>query len=294
MTLPDLCAGQKGHVALHKSIRSRLLDVREFASIQAAINAADGRGSVYVPDGDYFVTQTIQCAAGVDLILSHGAKLIAAQDIDVVKLAPRGGIRGGIIDCGAISTYTHAAIVLDGDSVFTFEPTQIADVQLRGSRQAGSTGMRFQVTQQADFYPYIFGVCVSNFGIRNFYNGIVMDVTALDGSQQFASIGANQFSNGFLVGCTYAIWMDAPTDLANSGGNTFANIQYQADAQSLRAVYCEGSHNQFHNLMVFDYPAGGTAIELTSTAQRNIISTNLTPSFVVDAGTTNKVITPDA
>lgn len=272
-----------------------MINANDYPSIQAAIDFAyaNNKGAVYIPDGDYFVTQTIQCADGVDLVLAHNARLIAAQDKDIIKITPRGGITGGIIDCGQLSSFTHSAIVIDADLTFTFESTQISNIQLRGSRDEGSTAILFRAVQQMDFYPYAFGVSISNFGIRNFYNGVVMDVTPLDGSQQFASIGANQFSNGFLVGCTNAIWMNAPDSLANSGGNTFVNIQYQADEQSLRAIYCEGSHNMFHNFMVFDYPAEQTAIELTSAAQRNIISTNLYPSFITNNGVTNRIITPD-
>jgi hypothetical protein len=55
MTLPDLSAGQTGHVGLHKAIRNRLLDARDFPSLQAAIDAAGNHGRVIVPPGVHTV-----------------------------------------------------------------------------------------------------------------------------------------------------------------------------------------------------------------------------------------------
>lgn len=62
----DLIAGQFGHVALHKEIRSRLISVKEFgavgdgvtddrATIQSAIDAASNHSTIYFPHGYYFI-----------------------------------------------------------------------------------------------------------------------------------------------------------------------------------------------------------------------------------------------
>lgn len=296
MTLPDLSIGQKGHAGLHRSIRSRLLDVREYPSIQAAIDAASGE--VLIPAGVWDVSQTITGRAGVNLILSHGATLRAVADVDIYRPAPRGGIQGGTLDC-TLPGYSHAAILLDGQKHFYLQPTIIADVQINGG--GTGTGIRFQAYQQMDSYPYVFGVVVRDFGIANFTRGIWMEIIEVANSEQLASINANQFGNGYFDRCRYAIYMDyiesAPSTLRGIGGNTFSNIQVQPDANSLRAVYCEGGHNLFINLFVWDWYAEMTgnnpAIELTTHSTRNLILTNLRSAYFANSGATNRFVTPD-
>lgn len=294
MTLPDLSAGQTGHVALHKAIRGRLLDVREFPSIQSAIDSASGV-AVHVPVGIYNITQTIQCKSGVNLEMERGTILRAQADIDVIRAAPNADIRGGVIDCSQVA-FTKSAILFDGDLHFSLTPTIIDGVRLLSNNTG--TGIYFQAKQKIDAYPYVFGVIVNNCCAENFQYGIRMQVEGLADSQQFATLNANQFSNVFLIHCDYAIHLSHTNtnNYIRLNGNTFSNIQVQANENSKRAFYCTGGGNMISNLVVWDWhlPADPCAIELTGDSGRNIVNTNLQSVYLVNNGTTNKFITPDA
>lgn len=60
-----------GHAALHKAIRGRLLDVRDFPSIQAAIDS--GMGCVCIPEGNW--SGDVVCKSNTDICLMRGAVL---------------------------------------------------------------------------------------------------------------------------------------------------------------------------------------------------------------------------
>lgn len=53
MTLPDLKVGDTGHAELHAEIRMRLINVREFNSIQDAIDSSLPNSIVHIPAGAY-------------------------------------------------------------------------------------------------------------------------------------------------------------------------------------------------------------------------------------------------
>lgn len=73
MTIADLNAGEKGHVTLHKAIRRRLLDVRDFGVVgdgiaddTAAIAAALAAGCGVFPPGGFVFSQMV-VPAGVSI-----------------------------------------------------------------------------------------------------------------------------------------------------------------------------------------------------------------------------------
>lgn len=290
MTLPDLKLGDKGHIAAHKTIRGRVVNVLDYPSIQTAIDAAKaaGRGEVYIPDGVYPVSGTIQCATGIDLVLSHGATLKAAADVDVVRIAKRGGIRGGNIDCSQVP-FTKSAILIDGNLKFYLQPTIISDIQLTGS--GTGAGIHFESIQKPDgvAYPYVFGVIIDNFGVSNFERGIWMETAIVNGPDTHASVNANTISNAYINACDYAVYM---VGTGGIGGNVFSNITFQPVPTNIRALVCSGEQNMFSNFFVWDWLSTGqdTAIELTGT--RNIVITNRYIAYI-SGSETNKVITPD-
>jgi hypothetical protein len=117
MTLPDLSIGQKGHAGLHKEIRARLLDVREFASLQAAIDAAPA--VLHIPAGTYTGNFAISAPMkltgdGAGTIIT-GSIDIKADDVQVCDLTINGATaQNKPIYIGAVSNCTIQRVRVDG------------------------------------------------------------------------------------------------------------------------------------------------------------------------------------
>jgi len=248
-------------------------------TIQGLIDVANEGDVVKAPAGIYQISQPIQCRYNVSLDLT-GCTLQAAADVDMIHAAHRADITGGFLDCSQV-TFTHTALVLDGESRFdmTF-PTFFQNIKMLGNWQSGGeTGTG--ILMQADS-GFVQGVIFSNISMSYFRNGIRA------GATPGAWTNGNHFSNLVFMICRRAVVLE---QLAS--GNTFSNIQYQPDAACERALYCEDSSNLFSNFMVWDWPTDRPAIEFTSTAMLNMISTDLyQPQYFLDAGWGNKIITP--
>lgn len=290
-TFPKAGDHVSDHAVLHRHSNA-LVWADDFASIQAAIDNAPAGGTVYLPDGAYPISQTIQCKPGVSLELSNGATLQAAADVDLIQCKPQAHIRGGRIDCYSIP-YAHSAFVLDGKDLYQlWDVTRIQNIIL-----TGSGGKAFYMhAEESDAPRYVFGVDVSSIGVFGF--DYVIHMRTEEAMGQWAGVSANLFSNISMQAFKYGIYMecigDKNVNLTGVGGNLFSNIQLQASEDSINALYCDGGSNHFTNFFVWDWPPAETAIRLTERSSRNVINTNLFPQYMTDAGTTNKVITPDA
>ena len=305
----NIVRGSTGHVAFSNSVAGKLnryIDSGDYATIQAAIDAADTANvPVYIPAGTHSVTATLTLPANVEMIMAQGADLRPATDIDVIRMYPGSKISGGKITTSYVAGYTSDCILLHADDIFDFKDnTLIENVSMIGTVGAG-TGIHLLAEQRADHTTYIFGVEIKGCRFYGFNIGLHIHAVLNDPvSAWWSSVNACTYSNLFFWACTNAINIQAddPTDtrLNGAGGSTFGNIQIQPDSASLSAIHCGSSHNLFMGVFIWDWHSlslpGSTypAITIDQFCTRNMFYTNINPVYTTDAGTDNFIFSPSS
>ena len=151
MLYRDWMAGRKGHVAEHNEIAKRLVNVRDFQTIQAAIDYAKPDGiPVYFPPGDYVLSEALNFTGGKSGWRIYGAgKLVTRIHGNLTEAYPVMDcantmvcledlhiLGGGEATCGVLLARGHDASGYHGDDSFlqnvmvsgTFSKAAVANI----------------------------------------------------------------------------------------------------------------------------------------------------------------------
>lgn len=270
------------------------------AAIQTAIDVASvaGTGRVYVEDGTWDVDNTIECAEGVDLILSSKAILNATADVDIIKVHRSMRFSGGKIDCSNVAGYSSNAILFDGALQFRPHQTRtIVSDMLIVAETNGVTGAGIKMNADANASDQVTGQHIQNVHIWNFGKGIWMRARSPSGVD-LCWVNGNLLRDIAITGGQYAIHFDGGT-VANCviGANIIHGLFYQTTATSVTALSFTGRtrYNDIYGFQAFDWEntnPGGACINLGALSVYEKIRVGeyvFRDLNLVDSGSGNKV-----
>lgn len=223
--------------------------------IQAALTS--GTGEVFLLDGTYSTSGTITISKDDRLVLSQGAAIEPAANIDVVKIERGGWFEGGEIDVGGVGTYSKAAVTFAASSAGDYIPWGISHTRLRSSGDRG-TGIKLASNTAQVTWVHIHDMDITKFNI-----GIDLDASA--GSW----VTANYLHN-LQLQCKYNIRME------KAGGNQISNVVVQAYGTAQKALLANGtSSTNYIQMFVYDWgsAASNIAISLGEGCFSNMIVT---------------------
>ncbi|AIW03310.1 tail spike protein [Bacillus phage Mater] len=220
-----------------------------------------GRKRVVIPDGQYYIGQTIVVPERIYFDMGKDTELIPTNDVNILQMKPQAHIDGGIINTKrfegrTFNDFTKACIYLDGNDIFSLvdQLHRISNVVMMGEdhyytdQKWTGTGIHFYSGKGSGGVPsFISFVQTNNVGIFNFYRGIFLDVDdTITSNDEWAWVTGCNFDGVAMMNCQRSIDMkgagSVPRDV---GGNTFTNLQIQVEKNTERALFCQGSYNRF-------------------------------------------------
>jgi hypothetical protein len=273
--------------------------VQRAAAIQAAIAdaSAAGGGEVILGDaGNWDIAGTLTLASHVSMVLVSGAILRATTDAHVVQMKPGAALVGGAIDTSGVAGFTSAAVYFDGADRFGFDNGLhiVEGTRLIGANQAGR-GVYMYAAAPGATSEYVINVRLYNVDIQGFEDGIRLEAVYNSGTAS-TFLNGNYFDHIWLYDCANFIRLTSPqrsgTGAVEANGNVFTNIAFQIeDNANLRAVYCDGATNRFHNAFIWDWHRTNsiTEIEFSNTSHSNVFEGDALAQYVVDSGRRNTI-----
>ena len=190
----------------------------------AAFDAArDGSGKIiFVPPGEYELSDTTLLFPNTTVLLSNGAVLKDGADVPLFRMNEGCEIIGGRIELS--NTYTSEAILFDGSFGIGSQEnrTGIRNVDIKGTGQNG-TGVRYFAEGDNEFISL---TQLEGSKFRDLQHAIEIEVNTATGGRSF--VNGNQFVNNEFTGNELSILMQAGGDgQSDIHGNRFVNIQDQ-------------------------------------------------------------------
>jgi hypothetical protein len=222
------------------------------ASFLAAIDKVTNTRikTLYVPDGDYNVSQRIVVPRGVILDFAPNAIVRPLANEHIFQMKPEAEVKGVTIDLREAKVdFDKACFYFDATDMFQFyeESHTLKNINIKGKRMTSGwkgTGILMEATKPD---TYINNVHCNNITMTNIGKGIRLRVApSIVDKEKPSWVNANHFHQVTIMNFEYALMLEGLSSIPRDvGGNIFSQLQLQAEAGSKRMIYCEGAYNRF-------------------------------------------------
>ncbi|MCA1022018.1 glycoside hydrolase family 55 protein [Halobacillus litoralis] len=259
--------------------------------VQQAIDHAAINGNpsvVYVPDGDYVITETLILREGVSLIFAYDARFVVYGNQDVLHIEKNAGITGAYIAIDD-SRFNRRILVFDGKYKYYNSWNRSRFQQINMVNWSGShkgTGIYLSSSQPSDEISFLQFDDIKAVGLHT-----ALEVRVTKPSSGYSWVNANNFMNVTIDDCVRGIWMNSSKTIPNeASGNNFTNLQIQLSSISRSAVRVTGDYNYLQGMIWDAYLASqmgdGDLVHLTSNSSHTECRLRGNHS-VLDQGTDN-------
>lgn len=254
--------------------------------IQKAIDQANsnGGGTVFIPSGNYYISNTIEVKPNVTLILSKGATLFATRNTPIIHLRLNASIKGGKINTYYAKKFDSSVIYLDGKDHFLIEnhTSEISDIQIIGKYDGEGVAIEFYSENNEDSISW---VSARNLNISGFEKGIYLKTSPVN-EPELNWVNGNTFDQVYISNCKYGIYLDGHNSIPYEvAGNSFTNVQIQISKRTVYGIFVKGNRNYFQ-VTIWDNK-NKEAVKFDINSYRNKLESNIKPNGLINLGKEN-------
>jgi hypothetical protein len=275
----------------------------DFTALNDAFIAASSASvTLYIPEGTYITSATLNLSANSKVILDPNATIKPNGNFHTIQIGAYARWEGGTIDVSGVSGFSSAGMFVypnklqSGTTYSLYSSVRDLTIVAASSGQAAD-GLLLDAPQSStsDSANAIEYCEFDNIQLVNCSNGIHLRSIAVTGNSGAGWVNACNFHGFKFVNCINSIYFNSTqSSLAQVQGHNFTNFQIQPQSLSKHAIFCNGKYNRFEGV-IWDLgyvPTGTPLIYFDELASYNRCVTTVKPEdpYWVDNGANNEII----